>query len=112
MFSIKRPLRFLARKLELSDAQLREVADVLSDFKLERDLADVERRRAKKVLANALKGDTFDRDAANAAVEDQAAAHRRVREAFVDALERVHATLEPSQREELAFLFGSLDIEV
>lgn len=112
MFSIKRPLRFLSRKLELDDVQVRALADALSDFKLERDLADVERRRAKKVLANALKSDTFDRAAAEAAVGDQVEAHRRLREAYVDALERVHEALEPSQREELAYLFGSLDIEV
>ena len=112
MFSIKRPLRFLIHKLELEEDQVHEIADTLSDFKIEKDVADIERRRAKKVLAAALKADVFDREKAEEGVEQQVEAERRLRSAFVDSLERVHAALKPEQREKLAFLFGSLDIEV
>ncbi len=112
MFSVKRPLRFLSHKLDLSDDQLLVVADILSDYRLDRDAADVERRRAKKALTTALKTDTFDREAADAAVERQHQVHRELQERFVDALERLHGALDESQREKLAFLLGSLDLEV
>ena len=112
MFHVKRPLRFLIHKLELTEDQIMVVADVLSDFKIEQDLADVERRRAKKVLVSALNADEFDRERAAEGVDQQVDAHRRLREAFVDALERVHATLTPPQREKLAFLLGSLDFDI
>lgn len=112
MFSVKRPLRFLMHKLDLTEDQVMVVADALSDFRIERDQADVERRRAKKVLTSALKGDAFDREKALEAVEQQVDSHRKLLEAFVDALGRVHDTLDESQREKLAFLLGSLDIEV
>ena len=112
MFSVKRPLRFLMHKLDLTDEQVMVVADALSDFRIERDQADVERRRAKKVLMSSLKADAFDREKALEGVEQQVIAHRQLLEAFIDALQRVHSTLDESQREKLAFLLGSLDIEV
>ena len=112
MFSVKRPLRFLIHKLDLDDEQVIEVADALSDFRIERDQADVERRRAKKVLVGALRGDEFDAEKAAEGVDKQVDASRRLHEAFVESLERVHAVLTPEQREKLAFLLGSLDIEV
>lgn len=112
MFSVKRPLRFLIHKLELDDDQIMAVADALSDFKIEKDQADVERRRAKKVLVAALRGDDFDHEQAAEGVKQQVEAHERLRQAFVDSLERVHAVLTPDQREKLAFLLGSLDIDI
>ncbi len=112
MFSVKRPLRFLIHKLELDETQVIAVADALSDFKIEKDQADVERRRAKKVLVSALRGDEFDHDKAAEGVKQQVEAHQRLHEAFVGSLDRVHAVLNPTQREKLAFLLGSLDIEV
>ena len=112
MFSVKRPLRFLIHKLELDEAQIIVVADALSDFKIDKDQADVERRRANKVLVSALNGDEFDQVKAAEGVKQQVEAQQRLREAFVAALERVHGVLNPTQREKLAFLLGSLDIEV
>lgn len=112
MFSVKRPLRFLMHKLDLDDEQVIAVADALSDFRIERDQADVERRRGKKVLVSALTAEEFDREKAAEGVKQQVEANTRLHEAFVDTLERVHAVLSAGQREKLAFLLGSLDIEV
>ena len=112
MFGIKRPLRFLIRKLELDEEQVMVVMDAMSDFRIERDQAGIEARRARKVLVSALTGDEFDREKAAEAVEQQVESHRRLREAFVDALERVHGILNAAQREKLSFLLGSLDFEI
>ena len=112
MFSVKRPLRFLIHKLELEEEQILVVADVLSDFKIEKDYADVERRRAKKVLVSALKGDDFDHETAAEGVKQQVDAVEKLHTAFVAGLERIHEVLDASQREKLAFLLGSLDLEV
>ena len=112
MFSVKRPLRFLIHKLGLDQEQIMAVADALSDFRMEKDLADVDRRRAKKVLVGALKGEEFDEEVAAEGVKAQVEANQRLQEAFVDSLKRVHGVLTTDQREKLAFLLGSLDIEV
>jgi len=112
MFSVKRPLRFLIHKLDLSDEQAMQVAEALSDFRLERDQADIERRRAKKTLTAALKSDAFDRTKADEALDEQLDAQRDLFEAFVDAIERIHAILDEGQREKLAYLLGSLDLEI
>src|SRR5215468_84374 len=44
-FGVRRPLRFLAFKLQLDDAQVKELARILSEVKTERAQADVDSRR-------------------------------------------------------------------
>src|SRR5437870_3333129 len=44
-FGVRRPLRFLAYKLELDEKQVGELAKILSDLKTERAQADVDGRR-------------------------------------------------------------------
>src|SRR5438477_3399678 len=44
-FGVRRPLRFLAYKLELDDRQVPELARILDDLKTERAQAEVDRRR-------------------------------------------------------------------
>src|SRR5205814_3650978 len=45
-FGVRRPLRFLAHKLELDDRQVGELARILSDLKTERAQAAVDHRRS------------------------------------------------------------------
>lgn len=100
---VRRPLRFLAWKLDLSEEQTAALARSLERLKLERAQAALDIRRAASALADALEGD-FTRAAAEAASEQRAAATRRVQEAVAKALEELHALLEPEQRRELAEL--------
>src|SRR5689334_20871344 len=44
-FGVRRPLRFLAHRLELDEAQVAELAAILSDLKTERAQAAVDDRR-------------------------------------------------------------------
>src|SRR5215470_3866814 len=68
-FGVRRPLRFLAYKLELKREQVAELAKILSDLKTERAQAAVDHRRTLTGLADAVEGDTFDEGKARAAAE-------------------------------------------
>ena len=80
-FGVRRPLRFLAYKLELDERQVAELARILDELKTERAQAEVDRRRSLSAFADAVAGDTFDdaqaKQAAGAAGRDRRAAARR-----------------------------------
>src|SRR5262245_10868149 len=52
-FGVRRPLRFLARKLDLDHSQMAELARILDELKIERAQADVDRRRTLSAFADA-----------------------------------------------------------
>jgi Spy/CpxP family protein refolding chaperone len=100
---VRRPLRFLAWKLDLDDEQTAALARILEQLKLERAQAALDLRRAAASLADAFAGE-FARPQAEAAAEQRGAAARRVQDAMAKALEELHALLEPDQRRALAEL--------
>ncbi|MFY9551700.1 MAG: hypothetical protein WAU32_11155, partial [Thermoanaerobaculia bacterium] len=59
-FGVRRPLRFLAYKLELEEAQVSELAKILDEIKTERAQAAVDHRRALSAFAEAISGEAFD----------------------------------------------------
>ena len=59
-FGVRRPLRFLAHKLDLDERQVGELASILNDLKTERAQAAVDDRRAVAGFADALSGDSYD----------------------------------------------------
>ena len=101
---VRRPLRFLAWKLELSDEQTAQLARILERLKLERAQAALDQRRAAADLADVLEAGEFARARVDAAAELRASAARRIESAVGKALEELHALLEPEQRRELAAL--------
>lgn len=103
-FGVRRPLRFMAHKLDLSEAQVAELAAVLDDLKTERAQAAVDHRRSVAAFADALAGEAFDATGAKAAAELRVKAAERLRDAVVKALGEIHAILQPGQREQLAYL--------
>ena len=103
-FGVRRPLRFLAWKLELDEKQTAELAKVLADLKTERAQADVEGRRAASALADLASAAEFDLAKAKAAADLKVRSAERVSGALVDALARLHALLDPDQRDRLAYL--------
>ena len=111
-FGVRRPLRFLAFKLELDEAQVTELASVLSDLKTDRAQAAVDQRRTTSSLAEAVEGESFDAAKAKAAADERAKSTERVQTAVVRALGRIHALLKPEQRGKLAYLLrtGALSI--
>jgi hypothetical protein len=103
-FGVRRPLRFLAYKLELDERQVAELARILDELKTERAQAEVDRRRSLSAFADAVAGDTFDDGKAKQAAGARVATAERLRDAVTGALGRLHALLDKDQRERLAYL--------
>ena len=103
-FGVRRPLRFLAYKLELDERQVGELARILDELKTERAQAEVDRRRSLSAFADAVAGDTFDDARAKEAANQRVATAERLRDAVTGALGRLHALLDKDQRERLAYL--------
>jgi len=101
---VRRPLRFLAWKLELRDDQVQQLAAVLDELKTERAQAEVDQRRSLGILADVIGAEAFDaaRGAEAAGLRNQST--QRLQEAVIKALGRMHALLEPEQRQRLAYL--------
>ncbi|HEX3596850.1 MAG TPA: Spy/CpxP family protein refolding chaperone [Polyangiaceae bacterium] len=111
-FGVRRPLRFLAWKLELEEAQVTELAKVLDDLKTERAQAAVDNRRSTSAFADGISGEAFDETKVAEAATLRVQTAERLRDAVVKALRRIHAVLDPEQRERLAYLIrtGALSI--
>ena len=111
-FGVRRPLRFLAYKLDLDEDQVTELARILGDLKTERAQAEVDSRRATAALADAIAAEQFDDQRAAAAGSIRITTAEHLRDAVIKALGRIHALLEPAQRQRLAYLIrtGTLQI--
>jgi len=111
-FGVRRPLRFLAHKLELEDEQVAELAAILDVLKTERAQAAVDDRRALSALADAVSAEAFDEGKVSAATGERAKSAARVEAAVASALGRIHKLLEPEQRARFAYLLrtGALSI--
>ncbi len=111
-FGVRRPLRFLAYKLDLEETQVAELARILDEIKTERAQAAVDQRRALSAFAEAIEFEAFDEGKANAGAAVRMQSAERLRGAVVTALARLHKMLEPDQRKRLAYLIrtGTLTI--
>ena len=103
-FGVKRPLRFLAFKLDLSEPQIAALAAILDELKTERAQAAVDDRRALAAFAEAMSGATFDATKAAGSATLRTTSAERLGAAVVKALGRIHALLTPEQRERFAYL--------
>ncbi len=111
-FGVKRPLRFLAWKLELEEPQVEKLAAILDELKIERAQASVDNRRSIGALADSVEGDAFDQAKAKEAGAARVKTAERLGEAVVTALGKMHAELDAEQRKRLAYLLrtGTLSI--
>ena len=107
---VRRPLRYLAWKLDLTQDQLAATARILERLKIERAQAEVEHRRSAAALADALEGEAFDNTKASVAADHRADSARAVQKAVATALADLHAALEPDQRRRLAMLIRTRQI--
>lgn len=103
-FGVRRPLRFLAYRLELDERQTAELARILDDLRTEHAQAAVDERRAISAIADALAGDALDEAKLAEAGDARVASAQRLRGAVVTALGKLHALLDAEQRKQLAFL--------
>jgi len=103
-FGVRRPLRFLAYKLELNEQQVAELAKILDELKTERAQAAVDDRRTTAAFADAVAGDTFDLAKATEGGTLRTQSAERLREAVIKALGKLHTLLDAEQRKHLAYL--------
>jgi Spy/CpxP family protein refolding chaperone len=103
-FGVRRPLRFLAFKLELEEKQVEELASILNDLKTERAQAEVDNRRSTSGIAEAIAGETIDAAKLTAATDDRVKSAERLRDAVVKAVGRIHKMLTAEQRTRFAYL--------
>jgi Spy/CpxP family protein refolding chaperone len=111
-FGVRRPLRFLAYKLELEEAQVEDLASILNDLKTERAQGDVDHRRSTAAIAEAIASEALDEAKLAAATEDRVKSAERLRDAVVKAIGRIHKMLTAEQRSRFAYLIrtGALSI--
>jgi Spy/CpxP family protein refolding chaperone len=103
-FGVRRPLRFLAWKLQLDDAQVESLATILNELKTERAQAAVDDRRTLTAFADAVAGETYDEAKAGEAAQQRVKSTERLQTAVAKALARIHALLNPEQRARIAYL--------
>jgi len=103
-FGVRRPLRFLAYKLNLSEEQVSQLAKILDELKTERAQAAVDDRRTVAAFADALGLDAFEEARAREGGDLRVKSAERLREAVIKALGRIHALLDSGQRAQLAYL--------
>lgn len=103
-FGVRRPLRYLAWKLALSETQVTELAAILDELKIERAQAAVDARRSTSGLADAVASGSFDDAKAAEAGASRVRSAERLRDAVTRALRRIHAILDDEQRKKLAYL--------
>lgn len=106
-FGVRRPLRFLAHKLDLNDEQVAAFAAIVDRLKTERAQADVDQRRRTAALAEAFEGASFDSVKVDAANEEQAKSNERLRACIKLSLEQMHALLDAEQRKKFAYFLRS-----
>lgn len=103
-FGVRRPLRFLAWKLGLDEAQVAELATVLNELKTERAQHEVDDRRSVTLLADAMAGETYDAAKADEAAKLRDQSAQRLHAEIAKATGRIHALLDPEQRARFAYL--------
>ena len=103
-FGVRRPLRFLAYKLNLKEEQVEQLAKILDELKTERAQAAVDDRRTVAAFADALGLEAFDAARAKEGGDLRVKSAERLRDAVIKALGKIHAVLDSGQRAQLAYL--------
>ena len=103
-FGVRRPLRFLAHKLDLDEKQIVQLARILDELKTERAQAAVDDRRTLADFADAIGGEQFDTNKAAAAGDRRVESNKRLRDTLARSLQQIHAMLNVEQRARLAHL--------
>lgn len=103
-FGVRRPLRFLAWKLNLDENQVSQLATILNELKTERAQAEVDDRRTLSSFADAMTGDAFGNEAAKAGIQLRLESANRLATQVEESLKQIHTLLKPEQREKFSYL--------
>ncbi len=106
-FGVRRPLRFMAFKLELDEDQVKQLAQILNTLKTERAQAAVDEQRSVAAFADVLEQEVYDPARVDEALKRRVEAAERLAQAVSKALAKTHAMLRPDQRTRLTYLLRS-----
>jgi hypothetical protein len=106
-FGVRRPLRHLAWKLNLSEAQVRDVVDVLDRLKTAYNQARLDQDRSTSEVAAAFTGAEFDADRVTSALANRTRATEVLNADLLVATRRIFELLNEEQRREFAYLLRS-----
>ncbi len=107
MFGVRRPLRYLAWKLELSEEQTRALVEVLDRLKTAYGQSKLDRDRSTSDIASLFGAASFDADRIDVALEGRTNATRTLNGELSAALRRIFELLDENQRREFAYLLRS-----
>jgi len=106
-FGVRRPLRHLAWKLNLTEAQIRDVVDVLDKLKTAYTQARLDRDRSTSEIAAVFAGSAFDSERAGAALSMRTRASEALNQELLAAMQRIFELLNEDQRSDFAYLLRS-----
>jgi Spy/CpxP family protein refolding chaperone len=106
-FGVRRPLRYMAHKLDLDDEQIDTLAGILNVLKTERAQARLDEQRSLAGIADAVAAEDFNHAVAAEALGARVEAAERLKEEVLTTLQKTHEMLDPEQRKRLAYLLRS-----
>ena len=107
IFGMRRPLRHLAWKLNLTDAQIRDVVDVLDKMKTAYNQARLDRDRSTSEIAAVFSAAAFDAERAGSALSMRTRATDALNQELLAAMRRIFELLNEDQRRDFAYLLRS-----
>ena len=107
-FGVRRPLRYLAHRLDLDESQVRRLAVVLDRLKGEQEQARLDEERALHRAAELLlDGELPEKAAVDDAMADRRSGRERLEAETSQALVHIAELLDPDQRREFAYLLST-----
>ncbi len=100
-------LRFVFARLDTTPGQEREIRAAIEELGQRARDAKENLKESRESVGRAISGETFDGEAFEAASARADASSAQVKDAFAEALRRVHAVLDSKQRERLAALIAN-----
>lgn len=99
-FGVRRPLRYLAHRLDLDDSQTRRMASVLNQLKTEREQAELDEKRTVAAMANLLADGTPTLDEVRGTLIGRVKSAEQLLEETAKAVVTICDFLDDDQRDE------------
>lgn len=111
-FGVRRPLRYLAHRLDLDESQTRRMASVLNQLKTEREQAQLDEKRSVTAIADLMAEGTPTLDDVRGVLAPRTAATEKLNEETAKAVVAISDFLDPDQKEEFInlLLTGSISL--
>jgi Spy/CpxP family protein refolding chaperone len=100
-------LRWIFARLDTTPGQEREIRAAIEELARRARDAKEGLRASRESVGRSVAGDAFDEGAFEAASANADATTAQIKDAFAEALKRIHAVLDPKQRERLGELIAS-----